>query len=61
MRSSLAMPNLSKITTVLTSTTIPKMESEIWLEYGYNESVNRRTIDQTVVSPDITTLLKQKK
>lgn len=28
--------------------------------YGYNESVNRRTIDQTIVSPDITTLLKQK-
>jgi hypothetical protein len=23
-------------------------------------SVNRRTIDQTVISPDITTLLKQK-
>jgi hypothetical protein len=25
----------------------------------YNE-INRRTIDQTIVSPDITTLLKQK-
>jgi outer membrane receptor protein involved in Fe transport len=37
-----------------------KWNLKFGLNYGYNESVNRRTIDQTIVSPDITTLLKQK-
>jgi outer membrane receptor protein involved in Fe transport len=37
-----------------------KWNLKFGLNYGYNESVNRRTIDQTVVSPDITTLLQQK-
>ncbi|WP_369753012.1 outer membrane beta-barrel protein [Flavobacterium sp. WC2409] len=37
-----------------------KWNLKFGLNYGYNESVNRRTIDQTVVTPDITTLLKQK-
>jgi hypothetical protein len=35
------------------------MESEIWPKW-LQRGVNRRTIDQTVISPDITTLLKQK-
>jgi hypothetical protein len=35
------------------------MESKICMNYGY-ESVNRRTIDQTVVTPTITTTLQQK-
>jgi hypothetical protein len=30
------------------------------MNYGYVESVNRRTIDQTVVTPTITTTLQQK-
>ncbi|MEZ7516430.1 outer membrane beta-barrel protein [Flavobacterium frigidarium] len=37
-----------------------KWNLKFGLNYGYNESVNRRIIDQTVISPDITTLLKQK-
>jgi hypothetical protein len=36
------------------------MESEIWPKLWLQRGVNRRTIDQTVISPDITTLLKQK-
>jgi outer membrane receptor protein involved in Fe transport len=37
-----------------------KWNLKFGLNYGYNESVNRRTIDQTVATPSLTTTLKQK-
>jgi outer membrane receptor protein involved in Fe transport len=37
-----------------------KWNLQFGLNYGYNESVNRRTIDQTVATPSLTTTLKQK-
>jgi hypothetical protein len=44
--------------------TKPVHNTEKWnlkfgMNYGYVESVNRRTIDQTVVTPTITTTLQQ--
>jgi hypothetical protein len=35
------------------------MESKIWYELRLCRGVNRRTIDQTVVTPTITTTLQQ--
>lgn len=37
-----------------------KWNLKFGLNYGYNESVNRRTIGQTAVTPEATLLLKQK-
>ncbi|NDP23003.1 MAG: TonB-dependent receptor [Paludibacter sp.] len=37
-----------------------KWNLKFGLNYGYNESVNRRTIDQTVATPSLTATLKQK-
>jgi hypothetical protein len=37
-----------------------KWNLKFGLNYGYNESANHRTIDQTVVTPELTTRLKQK-
>jgi outer membrane receptor protein involved in Fe transport len=37
-----------------------KWNMKFGLNYGYNESVNHRIIDQTVVTPELTTRLKQK-
>ena len=37
-----------------------KWNTKLGLNYGYNEGVNHRTINQTVVNPYLTTLLKQK-
>ncbi|MFV8362870.1 outer membrane beta-barrel protein [Flavobacterium sp. ZT3P35] len=37
-----------------------KWNLKLGINYGYVESVNRRTIDQTVVTPTITTTLQQK-
>jgi hypothetical protein len=37
-----------------------KWNTKLGLNYGYNEGVNHRTINQTVVNPDLTTVLKQK-
>ena len=37
-----------------------KWNLKFGLNYGYNESVNHRNIDQTVVTPSLTTTLKQK-
>ena len=37
-----------------------KWNLKLGMNYGYVESVNRRTIDQTVVTPTITTTLQQK-
>lgn len=37
-----------------------KWNTKLGLNYGYTEGVNHRTINQTVVNPDLNTVLKQK-